>query len=684
MAAQYRFIVTSTELSGVREATVDGKPAREHFQTLRNWLDTLAGSSASSLFALPETGFSRARGLSVVTWYTTVGDPLRPLDTLSGEEAAAAEALLADRLAELVGSADPAMRRLLRAAFQVPATSDIFVGPQAVVLTNWGILPAGADPSDAVSTSALQRFLPPGFGLAPVPGEADERSVAADSSGLLPGAAAAAAPEGHVPARPAATERAAPPPFPSSSGNTSEAATAGVAAGWQPSVATLAGVSVFLALVLIYLLWPGNLIYLDRGDEPDNQLAVNLTNERLEADIARLQASLGENACRADIPADLDRLGGMPVIDSLGPPGAAETSPPSTGAEAPGAGEAPPAPLSPRSEAPPTGSSTSPVSTETLLGKLDAGTVFILGAQQDGLSMGSGMLVAPDLVLTNYHVVESGDPTRLFVSNQAMGRTLEASLVGRSSTSNISSRDFALLRLSQPSDLPRLRFTTQVARLDGVIAAGFPSFVLSSDPSFVSAMQSGEPGRLSELQMAVTRGEVTAEQAGADGSRILVHSATISPGNSGGPLVDMCGRIVGINTYTRTDTESALRLNFALSARDALTFLAENGVTAESESNGCAVEMAAHPGTSSPLAAPPASDPPAPAPAALPAPAAVPAPAPAPQQADAPPVAPPPVAPGVSVLPSPAPTPSAPAGSDLSAQEEADLLIVPPAPAGRP
>ena len=52
----------------------------------------------------------------------------------------------------------------------------------------------------------------------------------------------------------------------------------------------------------------------------------------------------------------------------------------------------------------------------------------------------------------------------------------------------------------------------------------------------------------------------------------VVHSAPISKGNSGGPLIDMCGRLVGVNTFV---VQGPMRnLNFALATTDLIAFLA--------------------------------------------------------------------------------------------------------------
>jgi S1-C subfamily serine protease len=87
-------------------------------------------------------------------------------------------------------------------------------------------------------------------------------------------------------------------------------------------------------------------------------------------------------------------------------------------------------------------------------------------------------------------------------------------------------------------------------------------------------MMRGDGGATPDL--TVTSGTVNTEQSmvAPDGAAVslVVHSAPISQGNSGGPLVDMCGRIVGVNTFVR---RGQLRnLNVALASPDLLAFLA--------------------------------------------------------------------------------------------------------------
>jgi S1-C subfamily serine protease len=283
----------------------------------------------------------------------------------------------------------------------------------------------------------------------------------------------------------------------------------------------------------------------------------------------------------------------------------------------------------------------------SLIELLDQATVLVLGplANGQGVGTGTGFVVAPGVVVTNAHVVANLDPARTFVVNRRLQRPRTVQVVAQSPDPQPGRADFAILRL--PADAPALSpigLTRVASRLDPVIAAGFPQAIMQTDANF-QALLDGNIQAIPEL--AVTDGLVSAVQNLPSGLVVMPHTAAISRGNSGGPLVDRCGRVVGVNTFGFFNAEQGERVSYAQKVDSLLAFLAANNVTVAEVTGACTPATIGAPAAAG--APPPAAQPPA----AVPQPATPSPAAPAAPPADATPAAPGPTIPGMPGVPMP-------------------------------
>jgi serine protease Do len=74
------------------------------------------------------------------------------------------------------------------------------------------------------------------------------------------------------------------------------------------------------------------------------------------------------------------------------------------------------------------------------------------------------------------------------------------------------------------------------------------------------------------LEGTVTKGIVSANRVNSSGVKYVQIDASLNPGNSGGPLVDESGRVVGVNTFKLKDTAG---LNFAVAAEEVKAVLGQ-------------------------------------------------------------------------------------------------------------
>jgi len=204
--------------------------------------------------------------------------------------------------------------------------------------------------------------------------------------------------------------------------------------------------------------------------------------------------------------------------------------------------------------------------------KVENATVFIISIAGKGLSTGTGFFVTPDMVMTNAHVVGNA-PSRVFVINRKLGKPVQAGVVSTKGGEGTGGADYALLRVSGPQAVHPLVLRDTPRRTEKVNAWGYPYAVSRSDPKYQALMR----GQLDVApELVFSDGVVSAIMDRTP--PVIVHTAPLSQGNSGGPLTDDHGMVVGINTLISLDDESYRQTSFALPASDFINFLRQNGV----------------------------------------------------------------------------------------------------------
>jgi len=191
----------------------------------------------------------------------------------------------------------------------------------------------------------------------------------------------------------------------------------------------------------------------------------------------------------------------------------------------------------------------------TGLGPMDEGDRTAASVIVRQHAVGSGVIVDPDgYIMTNAHVVEGARRIRVMLSRPAVGgdegslagrvQLLDATLVGSERLA-----DLALLKV-EATNLPTLRFNLDRAPQPGqlVFAIGSPV----------------------GLRNSVTMGVISNAWRQLDPDNPMIYlqtDAPIRPGNSGGPLVDVTGAVVGLNTLIVGNAAGAEGLGFAIPAR---------------------------------------------------------------------------------------------------------------------
>ena len=155
------------------------------------------------------------------------------------------------------------------------------------------------------------------------------------------------------------------------------------------------------------------------------------------------------------------------------------------------------------------------------------GVSCVVGSSQ---SVGSGVCVAKDgYVLTNSHVINGGSNVKLYLYD---GTTADADIIYEDTV-----MDIAILKSSKNMPYLSMKNTDDVKVGEDVLAVGTP-ISLTLTHTFTKGIVS-----------ALNRTLKVSSNAGVGYMQNMIqHDASLNPGNSGGPVLDKTGQVIGINT----------------------------------------------------------------------------------------------------------------------------------------
>jgi putative serine protease PepD len=184
---------------------------------------------------------------------------------------------------------------------------------------------------------------------------------------------------------------------------------------------------------------------------------------------------------------------------------------------------------------------------------------YIVADTPEGQATGSGFVVSKDgLIVTNDHVVDGASQVQVKIGTS--DKAQDATVVGADP-----SRDLALLKVDG-NDLPTL-------------SLGDSSSVSVGDPTYAIGNPFG-------LDHTLTTGIVSALQRNLqapDGAKIsgaIQTDAALNPGNSGGPLLDADGKVIGVNSQIQTGSSNGAEggnvgIGFAIPSNTVKSFIDE-------------------------------------------------------------------------------------------------------------
>jgi S1-C subfamily serine protease len=204
----------------------------------------------------------------------------------------------------------------------------------------------------------------------------------------------------------------------------------------------------------------------------------------------------------------------------------------------------------------------------------------VVVSMEDGepanIGTGSGVAIAPDKILTNAHVVADaaeGEAIIGVVPSEGRKRFTGRLIAYQPS------KDLALIQLLDGRVEPATLATGPVPDGAAVAALGYPF-------SVDRARELSAEGFVTPQAPVKSWGRVSGGQSSQRFDTVL-HDASIGRGNSGGPLVDSCGRVVGVNSFVSNSEGVDAVFAFAVSIREVIPFLRSAGIRPQTNGLSC-------------------------------------------------------------------------------------------------
>jgi S1-C subfamily serine protease len=216
---------------------------------------------------------------------------------------------------------------------------------------------------------------------------------------------------------------------------------------------------------------------------------------------------------------------------------------------------------------------------------------------------GSGVFLGNGLFVTNHHVVKDCDGFRLVLPD---GRQVDGKLRAVGDMEN--DLDLAVIETAPVDAVVGARLASDLDLLEQVYSFGFPQLALQHSANW-SALMSGD--ELVRPDVIGSAGVIQQVFRNNKNLEVLIHSAIIRGGNSGGALIDRCGNLVGVNSWgaleqaqVKTGEGTQMTVgqgneqvevyasvqsgyNIAISVSEVKRFLTDRNIPFESATNEC-------------------------------------------------------------------------------------------------